>query len=419
MAIALTSCESKLQEEPAYGQYTETDRSVDWAIATATTFADQLFSPTSRSECRKVSSKSQVIPYLSHSSRSTKPDTLYYVVNFDNESGFAIIPKKQNADPCLVVTESGSYEPYTKTGVDGFDDYMEALSFSLPDTSLIQIPEPINPPPFVAQPYDTLSNIKVGPNFDYRWGSRFPEGMYCPNSIAGCGPVSVLFALAFLQQPQTIAIDYPGCTTNSMNIYWHGILKHTQSFDSIKDYNNHIPKCDFSNNSHNQLATLCRQLGKLLNAKYKETETSILHTKIPNVLDKLHLSSHRSNWYYWKDDNAIKEVLAAKNIVLVNGSLKYKDGTPRSGHLWMCDGYQNLALKMPPKAVGFDRPGNDEDEIIYKEFFHFNWGWNGKYNGYFSSSVMNPIKGDSYDSPTPAENPDFDFYDIRCLNIIK
>ncbi len=411
LTVALISCENKSQEEPIYNQAIETGRSVDWAIATATSFADQLFAPTSRAECRRVSSKSQVIVYLSQTSRSTKADTLYYVVNFDNESGFAIIPKKSNADPCLVVTESGSYEPNIKTGVDGFDDYMEALNFILPDTSLIKEPEPINPPPFIAMQYDTLSNIKVGPNFDYRWGSYYPECLYCPNGIAGCGPVSALFVLAFLQKPQTLAINYPGCTTDNLNIYWNAILHHTQSFDSLDDYYNHIPNCDISNNAHIQLATICRQLGELLDANYLETETSIYHGDLTSVFRNLGLSSHISNWYSWSDENAIKEILASRNIILVRGALK-----GQSGHLWMCDGYQNLVLKLPPRAIGFD--DSVDDEIVEKEFFHFNWGWNGKCNGYFSSSIMNPQKADSYDTSQHTIRS-YPFYNIVCMNIKK
>ena len=47
----------------------------------------------------------------------------------------------------------------------------------------------------------------------------------------------------------------------------------------------------------------------------------------------------------------------------------YYDGSGSGGHAFVCDGYQ----------VG--------------SFFHFNWGWNGAYNGYFLLSSLNPGGG--------------------------
>lgn len=44
----------------------------------------------------------------------------------------------------------------------------------------------------------------------------------------------------------------------------------------------------------------------------------------------------------------------------------YYDGSGSGGHAFVCDGYNSSGL------------------------FHFNWGWNGAYNGYFSLSNLNP-----------------------------
>lgn len=44
----------------------------------------------------------------------------------------------------------------------------------------------------------------------------------------------------------------------------------------------------------------------------------------------------------------------------------YYDGSGTGGHAFVCDGYQNT------------------------HYFHFNWGWNGSYNGYFLLTNLNP-----------------------------
>lgn len=58
------------------------------------------------------------------------------------------------------------------------------------------------------------------------------------------------------------------------------------------------------------------------------------------------------------------------NLMLIyeldNQRPMYYDGSGSGGHAFVCDGYQ----------AG--------------EFFHFNWGWNGGYNGYFLATNLNP-----------------------------
>ena len=44
----------------------------------------------------------------------------------------------------------------------------------------------------------------------------------------------------------------------------------------------------------------------------------------------------------------------------------YYDGSGSGGHAFVCDGYQSA------------------------DYFHFNWGWSGSYNGYFLLSALNP-----------------------------
>ena len=76
-------------------------------------------------------------------------------------------------------------------------------------------------------------------------------------------------------------------------------------------------------------------------------------------------------------------------------------GINGEGHAWVCDGahYYHLHSGIP-LAGG----GNDITEI----YMHFNWGWNGSYNGYFLAEVYNTAKG------TPDDRlPEGDFSQSR------
>jgi len=55
---------------------------------------------------------------------------------------------------------------------------------------------------------------------------------------------------------------------------------------------------------------------------------------------------------------------------LDNGRPVYYDGSGSGGHAFVCDGYQGL------------------------DYFHFNWGWGGTYNGYFYLSDLTPGESD-------------------------
>jgi hypothetical protein len=53
------------------------------------------------------------------------------------------------------------------------------------------------------------------------------------------------------------------------------------------------------------------------------------------------------------------------------------------------------------------------------DYNHFNWGWNGSYNGYFSSGVFNPSQGYQYDESYGPSNLSFDDRMFIYTNIRK
>lgn len=100
-------------------------RSIDEAYEIAAQSLTWFDSADSRSSVRLLPSKNEVKVFKSKESRGESSDTLMYVVNFQDEEGFAIIPANRNMPELLAVTESGSYDPASDSEVEPFNEYMK------------------------------------------------------------------------------------------------------------------------------------------------------------------------------------------------------------------------------------------------------------------------------------------------------
>ena len=58
-------------------------------------------------------------------SASEQDDTLFYVFNFCNDEGFAVVSASKNTDGLLAVTESGHYSANETSEIEGFDMFMD------------------------------------------------------------------------------------------------------------------------------------------------------------------------------------------------------------------------------------------------------------------------------------------------------
>lgn len=125
LPLIVVSCQdsanSDLQtsNEKLYAQ-SDSIRTIDEAIDIANTAAIEFFGENTRSEPRIATKSSNVTPIYAQLSRSDEESPVLYVVNYDNDEGFAVITANSNLVPVLAVTEEGSYTvgEVTNTGLD-------------------------------------------------------------------------------------------------------------------------------------------------------------------------------------------------------------------------------------------------------------------------------------------------------------
>lgn len=86
------------------------------------------------------------------------------------------------------------------------------------------------------------------------------------------------------------------------------------------------------------------------------------------------------------DDLIYNELAAGRPVVF--GGCKVNSSS-LSGHCFVCDGYATY------KTSGGGWYGGS---TTYGDYYHFNWGWSGSYDGYFLLSALNPTSSQTYNT---------------------
>lgn len=146
--------------------------------------------------------------------------------------------------------------------------------------------------------------------------------------------------------------------TTSTNKYAMSALPALMVFD----WKNLVPK-PTTTEQKNAVATLCEYIGKALKSDYGKSATSAKRTLIENVLT-YHLRMGEPKHYYQSTTGKAKFDELIYND-LSNGKPVILTCTSDGGHSFVVDGYDATTNK-----------------------YHINWGWDGKFDGYFSLSGL-------------------------------
>ena len=410
LTVSISSCsENEILTDPAEKKaepvLTQT-RSLDEVYDIAAKSLIWLDRENSRSSIRLLPSKNEIKVLSDVKSRGEGEDTLMYVVNFQDEQGFAIIPANRNMPELLAVTESGSYDPNVGSDIEPFNDYIDFAKQALTSNKIIKR-DSINadPVPMMEQKYEEQEVFVIsrgGFDESLKWGVDGIEGEYYDNHQCSCGTLSVVMCMAYFEMPSIFKLH---CFDNStLNVNWKLLKKHDAS-NNI--YSNGIfTNCldGMTTENHIAISKLCKEIGYRCFA-YPSSNNKKTFTNI--IADTLAL---RNNLFNVVLNPTLDDRLKAKDCIFFvtasNSADSDFDLDPESGkeHKWIIDGWKFSKFQIDKYHRVNDPNMGITGEWQYvstsyetREFVHHNWGFNGKYNGWFNVGLWQADQAYSYD----------------------
>jgi len=291
-----------------------------------------------------------------------------YIVNYENDKGFAVVSSDKRLLPIYAVSDSGSLNIR-----DTIDNKGLALFFRGVQASIARASS--NSPEIVELP-DGQSCIfypQVSPLISTnarKWGQESPYNKYCPvvsgeHAVVGCASVACSLIMSYYMWPKTI--------THLAS----GQYKVTLPWRSMKNGGN-----------DDKVALLFRMLGysDLLNTTYGKTVSSSVSTRIaPTFIKMGYLAPN--NFVKMSSVEAVCRILdKAKNGTTDNNGygpvLVAANCLSCGAHIWVVDGYA-------------ENPTFQKDGLALNHIFlHCVWGNNnGLNNGYFYIDEQGRIGG--------------------------
>lgn len=368
-------------------------RTIDEAYDIAAKAISWIGDGESRTSVRLLPSKRDIKVVMNNKSRSGESsDTLMYVVNFEDEQGFAIIPANRTMPELLAVTENGSYDPETGSEVEPFQEYMDNALEILEGNSVLSLPRDTLRVPLSEYRVETVSDTLLrSPKTPYLWGQLGICGKFCSNGICGCSNLAAAMIMAYHKYPTSITLTHHNDSVITLN--WDNIRLHNSRTAYFSGY--HIE--NVSHEDQDALGRLCRELGKRAGSDYNSSGTATTIGDLRSAVSSFGLNvSSISNY----SDDAELNVFNSGGIMCVRGT-----DNQVGGHCWVLDGYMKIVTTTTRYIRENDpnklQPGPWEilsQDTSTSKYSHHNWGFEGKCNGWFIVSVWNTESKHKYDN---------------------
>jgi len=286
----------------------------------------------------------------------------YHIINYSGNAGYVVIAGDDRARTVLAYSDSGNLDPETLPAAckEWLGMYARQIE-SLPSSSSMIESGGLN--------YSTQA---VEPMLKSRWGQNAPYNLDCPidkssglRCVTGCVATATAQIMYFYKFPQSpsgsiIYQDNKQETTRTLDFSTIGKFEWDKMTDS---YNESIPE-----ESRQAVASLMKAVGYATQMQYSSDVSLTNHRSAGTALmnyfgydTNMHLyERHLITDQKWVD--LLTTELQEGRPVLYDG----KNG--QMGHTFICDGYDGNGM------------------------FHFNWGWDGLSDGYYSLSALNPSK---------------------------
>ncbi len=292
---------------------------------------------------------------------------VFYIFNLTKGKGFIIVSADDRIIPILGYSTVNDFGEYPVP--DGLKDFLETYKLQIADviennlSGMEQAPSQWKHYSVPTEKFKPHKNDRFYLLGNINWDQGCGWNAYCPEDPNGdCGHV------------------WTGCIATAAGMimkYWgyppHGRGQHSYQEDDYGTLSANFDTTYYWDNMQDNSATdpaalLLYHFGVAVEMDYSPNGSGALFGDELNALKTYFgynpdLSFKAKSWFPNEEDwiNMLKEQLDA------GYPLPYKGSSNSSGgHAFVCDGY------------------NSSNQ------FHFNWGWSGWYNGYYSINNLNP-----------------------------
>jgi hypothetical protein len=302
----------------------------------------------------------------------------YYIFNVTNGDGFIIVAADDNATPVLGYSNEVDFDatniaPQTAKWLEGYKNqirYIIQNNIKQTDEIKNDWAELIKDPGNIS-----ILNASVSPLLKTKWDQSPYYNSLCPydnsaseKTVTGCVATAMAQVMKFWSYPST------GTGNHSYNHSRYGTL--AANFGSTTYSWGSMPNTVSSSNS--AVATLMYHAGVSVDMNYDigsrgGSGAYVITSQSPVT----HCTEYALKTYfgYKSSLKGVERVNYTQSqwLSLMKGELDagrpviYAGFGSGGGHCFVTDGYDN------------------------NDFLHFNWGWSGQYDGYFSVNALNPL----------------------------
>lgn len=209
--LMLASCSQESFDAPIQGGNSSSSnyRSLEEGLKDADVLFKKMGMNT-RSQSRKVKS----VETLNQSTRSASPESAFYIVNYENNEGFALLSADKRLEPVFAISEEGSmnlsdtiYNKSLAYYIRGIENYAGAIPSDpngkiLLDSTKVDVPQDL----VGVVSFPLLGNENLGSILPL-FHQRAPFNKYCftntgEQALVGCAPLAAGTLMAYYEWPE-------------------------------------------------------------------------------------------------------------------------------------------------------------------------------------------------------------------------
>jgi uncharacterized protein (UPF0305 family) len=295
-------------------------------------------------------------------------DNAYYVVNF--EKGWVLVSANDVMVPIFGYNYTGSF-PTKEQQSDNFKSWMQHYVDQVNYIKENNIESDENKTKWKKYLTDDLQLLlnnnkleQVGPLLTCTWHQNFPYNIFCPEdpagpggyTFAGCGATVLTQIMHYWRYP------VHGSGSNTYYCYPYGnqtanFAEATYEWDAMQN------NIDYDNPW--EIAEITYHVAVSINMNFGPGGSGSNINSTPNALSTYF--NYDTSVVIYKNENfsqAVWEDMIREDLDLFR-PVRYRGQTSKGAHAMVCDGYQD------------------------PNYFHFNFGWSGNGNGFYTLEDLN------------------------------